>query len=153
MASSPVIKNRKAFAEYEILETYEAGVVLQGTEVKTLRMTGSMTLKDSYADIIGGEMFLVGAHIPPYDYGNAMNHPPERTRKLLLHKREIVKLAQRVAEKGLTLIPLAVYFKHGIVKVDIGLCRGKHSFDKRQSIKERESKRDMDRALKETRHG
>jgi len=148
-----IVTNRRARHEYHVLEHVEAGIALQGTEVKTLRMTGSMTLKDSYADIIGGEMFLVGAHIPPYDYGNAMNHPPERTRKLLLHKREIVKLAQRVAEKGLTLIPLAVYFKHGIVKVDIGLCRGKHSFDKRQSIKERESKRDMDRALKETRHG
>jgi len=148
-----IVTNRRARHEYHVLEHVEAGIALHGTEVKTLRMTGSMTLKDSYADIIGGEMFLVGAHIPPYDYGNAMNHPPERTRKLLLHKREIVKLAQRVAEKGLTLIPLAVYFKHGIVKVDIGLCRGKHSFDKRQSIKERESKRDMDRALKETRHG
>ena len=153
MGEKTIVTNRRARHEYHVLEHVEAGIALHGTEVKTLRMTGSMTLKDSYADIIGGEMFLVGAHIPPYDYGNAMNHPPERTRKLLLHKREIVKLAQRVAEKGLTLIPLAVYFKHGIVKVDIGLCRGKHSFDKRQSIKERESKRDMDRALKETRHG
>jgi len=153
MGEKTIVSNRRARREYHVLENIEAGIALQGTEVKTLRMTNSMTLKDSYADIIGGEIYLVGAHIPPYEYGNSMNHDPERPRKLLMHKREIAKLAQRVAEKGLTLVPLSVYFKHGIVKVDIGLCRGKHSFDKREAIKDRENKRDMDRALKESKYG
>jgi SsrA-binding protein len=153
MGEKTIVSNRRARREYHVLDNIEAGIVLQGTEVKTLRTTNSMTLKDSYADIIGGELYLVGAHIAPYEFGNVMNHEPERPRKLLLHKREIVKLAQRVAEKGLTLIPRSVYFKQGMVKVDIGLCRGKHSYDKREAIKERETKRDMDRAMKETKYG
>jgi len=113
-----------------------------------LRVSGGMTLKDSYVDIQTGEAILVGAHIEPYVEGNIYNHAPERPRKLLLHKREILRLWQRIAEKGLTLIPLRVYFKQGIVKVELGLCRGKHSYDKRVTIKERESKREMDRAVK-----
>ncbi len=153
MGEKIIVNNRRARREYHVLDRFEAGIALQGTEVKTLRMTNSMTLKDSYADIIHGELFLVGAHIAPYEFGNTMNHDPERPRKLLMHKREIAKLAQRVAEKGFTLVPLRVYFKRGIVKVEIGLCRGKHSFDKREAIKERENKRDMDRALKESKYG
>jgi SsrA-binding protein len=148
MAEKLITSNRHAHHDYHILEKYEAGIALAGTEVKTLRMTGGMTLKDSYADVEKGEIMLVGAHIEPYDKGNIYNHKPERPRRLLMHKHEILKIGQRVAEKGLTLVPLRVYFKHGIVKVEIGLCRGKHTYDKRVSIKDRESQREMDRAVK-----
>lgn len=149
MSESIIVQNRVARRNYEILDTFEAGVVLVGTEVKSLREAGSMTLKDSFADIrANGEIFLVGAHIQPYKQGNIYNHEPERARKLLMHKREIERLDQRIAEKGLTLIPLKVYFKKGIVKVELGLGRGKNVRDKRDTIKEREGKREIERALK-----
>lgn len=143
-----VIQNRRARHEYHVLERFEAGIELQGTEVKSLR-DGHMTLKDSYADVQNGEMFLVNAHINPYDKGNIFNHDPERPRRLLMHKREIFKLGQRVEEKGLTLIPLRVYFKNGRAKVEIGLCKGKHSVDKRDTIRERDIERETDRMIKE----
>ena len=148
MGEKTIVQNRRARHEYHILERHEAGIELQGTEVKSLR-EGHITLKDSYADIEEGEIFLVGTHINPYEMGNIYNHDPERRRRLLMHKREILKLGARVAEKGLTLIPLRVYFKEGRVKVEIGLCQGKHTVDKREAIREREVKREIDRATKE----
>ncbi len=143
-----IAQNRRARHEYHVLEHFEAGIELQGTEVKSLR-DGHMTLKDSYADVQNGQMFLLNAHINPYDKGNIFNHDPERPRRLLMHKREILKLGQRVEEKGLTLIPLRVYFKHGRAKVEIGLCKGKHSVDKRDTIRERDIERETDRMIKE----
>jgi SsrA-binding protein len=147
-----IVTNRRARHDYHVLEKHEAGIVLRGTEVKSLR-AGHMVLKDSYADIIGGELYLVGAHINPYEQGTAWNHEPERPRKLLLHKREIERLGAQVAEKGLTLVPLSVYFKDGKAKVELGLCRGKQTIDKRRTIQEREVKREMDRAVKDVRKG
>ncbi len=153
MGEKTIVTNRRARHDYHVLETFEAGIALVGTEVKSLRVNGSMTLKDSYADLARGGLVLVGAHINPYEQGNIYNHDPERPRKLLMHKREILKLGQRAAEKGFTIIPLSVYFKNGLVKVELGLCQGKQTVDKRATIKERESKRDMDRALKTVRKG
>lgn len=149
MSESIIVQNRIARRNYEILDTFEAGIVLLGTEVKSLRDAGSMTLKDSFADIkTNGEIYLVGAHIQPYKQGNIYNHEPERPRKLLMHKREIERLDQRIAEKGLTLVPLKLYFKKGIVKVELGLGRGKNVRDKRDTIKEREGRLEIQRALK-----
>jgi SsrA-binding protein len=148
MGEKTIVQNRRARHEYHILEHHEAGIELQGTEVKSLR-EGHITLKDSYANVEEGEMFLVGVHINPYEQGNIYNHEPERTRRLLMHKREILKLGARVAEKGLTLIPLRLYFKDGRVKVEIGLCQGKHTIDKRETLREREVKRELDRATKQ----
>lgn len=148
MGEKIITSNRRAGRDYQILERVEAGIALQGTEVKSLRMSGSVQLKDSYIDVVKGEVYLVGTHIPPYEQGNINNHDPERRRKLLLHKREILRLAQKAAEKGLTLIPLKLYFKQGRVKVEVGLCRGKRAYEKRDAIKERESKREIDRAIK-----
>jgi SsrA-binding protein len=153
MGEKIIVTNRRAGHDYHILEKYEAGVALVGTEVKSLRTTGGITLKDSYVDVDRGEMHLVGAHIRPYEQGNIYNHDPERPRRLLMHKREIQRLGQRIAEKGLTLVPLRVYFKQGLVKLELGLCRGKHSFDKRASIKDRESLREMDREVKSRERG
>lgn len=149
MGIKPIVTNRKARHDYEVLDTVEAGIALQGTEVKSLRTAGSMTLKDCYADVRNGEMFLVGAHIRPYDQGNIYNHPAERDRKLLLHKKEILKLKQRVEEKGLTLVPLQVYFKDGKVKLELGVCRGKRQHDKRAAIKEKEGEREIQRLGKD----
>jgi SsrA-binding protein len=151
MGEKVIVNNRRARREYHILDTFEAGIVLTGTEVKSLRTKGSIALKDSYADAESGELWLVGTHISPYEQGNIYNHDPERPRKLLMHKREILRLAQRVAEKGLTVIPLRVYFKDGKVKVEIALAQGKHKYDKREAIREREMKRDMDRAIRRER--
>ena len=148
MGEKIIVENRRARFDYHILERLEAGVVLQGTEVKSLRESGSMSLKDYYADIEAGEGSLNGAYIRPYDNGNIYNHEPERARKLLMHKREILKLGQRIAEKGFTLAPLRVYFKDGLVKVELGLCKGKQTEDKRATIKDRENKREMERVLK-----
>ncbi len=150
MGEKPIVQNRMARRNYEILDTYEAGICLQGTEVKSLREPGSMTLKDAFADIRGQnkELFLVGAYINPYKMGNIHNHEPERPRKLLMHKREIERIAQRIAEKGYTLVPLKLYFTKGIVKVQLGLGRGKNVHDKRETIKARESKLEMQRAMK-----
>ena len=140
------VVNKKAYHNYELVEKFEAGIMLLGTEVKSLR-AGSMTLKDSYADVENGEMRLVGAHISPYDKGNIHNHDPERPRRLLMHKREIIRLGAKVAEKGLTLVPLRVYFKNGRAKIEIGLCRGKHTVDKRRALRERDIKRETERLV------
>ncbi len=143
-----VTENRRARHDYHVLERFEAGIALRGTEVKSLR-DGKMMLKDSYAEVRQGEMYLVGAHISPYEQGNLYNHEPERARKLLLHKREILRLGAQVAEKGLTVVPLRVYFTKGIAKVELGLCRGKQSIDKRATVRERDAKRELDRAVKQ----
>lgn len=147
MGEKVVVQNRRARHDYHVIEKHEAGIELQGTEVKSLR-NGHITLKDSYAEVENGQMFLIGTHINPYEQGNIFNHDPERPRRLLLHKREIIRLGTKVAEKGLTLIPLSVYFKNGRAKVEIGLCQGKHTIDKRDSIREREVLRDADREIK-----
>lgn len=142
-----VCRNRRAWHEYEILETVEAGMVLVGTEVKSLR-EGRVNLKDSYAKVEGDEVFLVDAHISPYSHGNIMNHDPLRPRKLLLHKKEIRRLGGKVSERGLTLIPLEIYFKEGRAKVELGLARGKRLYDKRAAIKKRDERRELQRELK-----
>lgn len=152
MGEKYVVQNRRARHDYFVIESHEAGLELRGTEVKSLR-EGLMQLKDSYVDIDKGQMHLVGAHISPYEKGNIFNHDPERPRRLLMHKREILKLGTQVAEKGLTVIPLAVYFKKGIAKVELGLCRGKNTVDRRQTLHEREAKREIDRAMKDIRRG
>jgi SsrA-binding protein len=137
-----IATNRKARHDYEILETYEAGLVLKGTEVKSLR-EGQVNFKDSYASIDRGEGWLIGCHIAPYHHGTDANHEPDRSRKLLLHRREIERLLGKVAERGLTLIPLRLYFKEGRAKLEIGLARGKKLHDKRATIKERDARREM----------
>lgn len=140
-----VTSNRKARHNYLILETIEAGLVLVGTEVKSLRL-GKCNLMDSYARIVGEEVFLEKMNISPYDQGNRFNHDPTRTRKLLLNRREIRRLIGKIQEKGLTLIPLRVYFKDRTAKVELGLARGKRLYDKREAISRRESDREMQRA-------
>jgi SsrA-binding protein len=147
-----VATNRRARHEYEILETLEAGIVLRGTEVKALR-TGQVNFKDSYAAVRGGEAWLLGCHISPYSHGTDANHDPERDRKLLLHGREITRLTGKVAERGLTIVPLKVYFKSGRAKVELGLARGKKLHDKRATLRERETRREMDRATRAGRSG
>ncbi len=137
-----VATNRKAYHDYDILETYEAGIVLKGTEVKSAKQ-GRINLKDSYAKIEDGEIFLINAHISPYTHGNVYNHDPRRTRKLLLHKREIMRLYGKVKEKGLTLIPLKAYIKNGKIKIELGLCKGRKVYDKRAEIKKRDLEREM----------
>ncbi len=137
-----VATNRKAYHDYEILETYEAGIVLKGTEVKSAK-NGRINLKDSYAKIENGEVFLINAHISPYSHGNVYNHDPRRTRKLLLHKKEIMRLYGKVKEKGLTLIPLKAYIKNGKIKIELGLCKGKKVYDKRAEIKKRDLEREI----------
>lgn len=142
-----VSTNRKAYHDYTIVETCEAGLSLLGTEVKSLR-EGRANLKDSYVIIKGGEAFLLNCHISPYSHGNIQNHDPLRTRKLLLHKREIDSLWGKVRQKGFTLIPLKVYFKDGKAKVEIGLCKGKRVYEKREAIKEKEAQREIERYLR-----
>ena len=148
MGEKTIVQNRRARHAYHILAQLETGIALQGTEVKSIR-AGQITLKDSYAEVDGGELFLIGVHIAPYEQGNIYNHDPERRRKLLMHKREIVRIGHTIAEKGFTLVPLRVYFKDGRAKVELGLCRGKHTIDKRQTLRKREQDRDVDRALKD----
>ena len=144
-----VATNRKAFHDYFIEDKFEAGIVLQGTEVKSLR-EGRVNLQDSYASVRDGEVFLHNCHVSPYSHGNIMNHDPTRVRKLLLHKTEINKLHGRTQQKGLTLIPLRVYFsKRGHAKVELGLAKGKKLYDRRESIKAREAGREVQRAIKE----
>ena len=148
MAGEKVIAtNRKAFHNFSILETYEAGLVLRGTEVKSLR-EALVNFKDCYAAIDNGEAWLIGCHITPYHHGSDANHDPERRRKLLLHRREIGRLLGKVAERGLTLVPLRLYFKEGRAKIELGLARGKKLYDKRAAIRERDERREM---AKETR--
>ncbi|BEU88553.1 SsrA-binding protein SmpB [Selenomonas sp. TAMA-11512] len=143
-----VSENRKARHDYFIHETIEAGLALQGTEVKSLR-AGRANLKDSYASFRNGEVFLEGLHISPYEQGNIFNHDPLRKRKLLLHKQEIVKLFSKTREKGFTLIPLKIYFKQGKAKVELALASGKHNYDKRRDLAAKSAKRDIERALKD----
>ncbi len=135
-----VTTNRKARHDYTILETYEAGLVLKGTEVKSLRR-GNANLADGYAMIKGGEVWLVGAHISPYEHGSYANVEATRNRKLLLHRKEIRKLVGKTGERGLTVVPLKIYFKNGVAKVLLGLARGKHAYDKREDITRREAER------------
>ena len=139
--------NRKARHEYSILQTFEAGIVLQGTEVKSLRQ-GKANLLDSYASLKDGEVWLIGAHISEYTQGNINNHIPTRDRKLLLNKSEIRRLIGKVKEKGLTLIPLRLYFKDGKVKVELALAKGKKVYDKRESIAKRDLQREQERRVK-----
>jgi SsrA-binding protein len=143
------VSNRKARHDYFILDTVEAGLVLKGTEVKSLR-AGNANLLDSHAVIKNGEVWLFGMHISPYDQGSYLNHDPRRTRKLLLSKREIRRLLTRVQEKGLTIIPLSIYFKGPFAKVELAIAQGKKSYDKREAIKQRDAKRDIAQRL---RHG
>jgi SsrA-binding protein len=147
-----IATNRRARHEYEVLETVEAGLVLKGTEVKSLR-TGQVNFKDSYATVRNREAWLLGCHISPYSHGTDANHDPERDRKLLLHRREIERLMGKVAERGLTLVPLRLYFKEGRAKLEIALARGKKLHDKRSSIREREVRREMDKAARGARRG
>lgn len=142
-----VCQNRKAYHDYSIEETAEAGIQLLGTEVKSLR-DGKANLKDSYVLIKDSEVLLFNCHISPYSHGNIMNHEPLRTRKLLLHRKEIERLRGKMQAKGYTLIPLKIYFKGPFAKVEIGLAKGKREYEKRESIKEREAKRDIEKALK-----
>ena len=143
----PIAQNKKAYHDFFIMSKYEAGIVLTGTEVKSIR-EGKVNLKDSYAHLEHGELWLIGTHISPYAQGNINNHDPLRKRKLLMHVREIDRLKRSIEEKGLTLVPLSLYFSGGRVKVELGLARGKHQYDKRQDNAERDAKRDMDRARK-----
>ena len=143
-----ITQNRKARHDYFVLETYEAGIELLGTEVKSLR-AGSVNLKDSWCSIKDGELFLMGAHISPYEKGNIFNRDPLRVRRLLMHKREIMKLFGTVKQDGCSLIPLSLYFKGSKVKVEVGLCKGKKLYDKRADMAKRDANREMDRALKE----
>jgi SsrA-binding protein len=142
-----VASNRKARHDYEILETLEAGVILTGTEVKSLR-SGRAQMRDSFATVRGGSVVLHGVHIPPYEQGSHFNHEPERPRLLLLHRAEIQRLGSKVDQSGLTLVPLRIYFAHGLAKVELALGRGKRKYDKRQVLKEREHAREMQRALR-----
>jgi len=142
-----VCRNKRARYDYELGERYEAGLVLTGTEVKSLRL-GKANLTDAYAKVIDGEVWLVNAHISPYPYAHYGNHDPERRRKLLLHAREIKKIYGKTQEKGQALIPLAVYFKNGRAKVELALAKGKRAYDKRQTLKQKEADREMARDIR-----
>ena len=150
LGAGDVASNRYASHRYELLEKLECGIVLEGTEVKALRESGAQ-LKDGYAAIRDGELWLHSVHIPPYAPASRENHDPERPRKLLLHRRELDRLAARAAERGLTLVPTRIYFSGPRAKVEIALARGKDLYDKRQTIRTRETKRDMERAVREAR--
>jgi len=142
-----VARNRRARHDYELMEKVEAGLVLTGTEVKSLR-NGKANLEDAYAEVNDGEVWLLGCDIPEYLQANRMNHVPKRPRKLLLHRREISKLATKVDAKGMTLVPLSIYFKKGMAKVELSVARGRKTFDKREAIKKQDAKRDIDRAMR-----
>ena len=142
-----IARNKKASHEYFILETYEAGIVLVGTEIKSVRNT-KVSIQDAYCEIKNQEMFINNMHISHYEKGNIFNHKEDRIRKLLLHKKEIIKLFSKVKLEGLTIIPLEVYIANGICKIKIGLCKGKKQFDKRNDIKEQSVKRDLDKKYK-----
>jgi SsrA-binding protein len=144
--------NRKAYFHYEVLERAEAGLALVGTEVKSIR-EGGLNFSDSYVDFRGGELVLVGCRIAPYSHGNLLNHPPARDRKLLLHKREILKFGGKATEKGFTIIPLRAYLKNGRVKVEIGLARGKQTHDKRETLKRKDIERETRQAVRSRRDG
>jgi len=142
-----LIKNKKAYHDYQILQTVEAGISLVGTEVKSVK-EGKINIKDGYAFISKGEMFLKNVHISQYPFGNMYNHDPIRVRKLLLHKDEIRKLHAKIKERGLTLIPLKVYSKRGIIKLELGLCKGKQLYNKKEEIREKDQKRELKRDYK-----
>lgn len=142
-----IAQNRKAHHDYFIEDIYEAGMVLTGTEIKSIR-NGKMQLKDSFAKITNGEVFLWNAHIAPFEQGNRYNHEPERTRKLLLHKKEINKLIGALKESGYSLIPLKVYLKDGFAKIEIALVKGKKNYDKRETLKKKDAQRSIERALR-----
>lgn len=143
-----VTSNRRAFHDFHILETIEAGIVLTGTEIKSIR-DSKVTISEAYARLEHDELWLIGCHISPYSHGNRANHDPDRPRKLLIHRREIAKLREAVEQRGLTIIPLRLHLKQGRAKIDIGVARGKKLFDKRATEAERQSRRDVDRALRE----
>lgn len=143
-------QNRKAFHDYFVLERFEAGIELSGTEVKSIR-AGTLNLKDAYCTVKDGELFVRSMHISPYEKGNIFNRDPVRLRKLLMHKREIMKLSEKIAQDGLALVPLSVYFKDSRVKLEIGLCQGKKLHDKRETEAARGAAREMERAIKERR--
>ncbi|MFR7590658.1 MAG: SsrA-binding protein SmpB [Longibaculum sp.] len=147
MCMKIVSQNKKAYHDFFILETYEAGIELKGTEIKSVRK-GSVNLKDSFIRIKNDEAFIENMHIAPYEQGNRFNHEPLRTRKLLLHRKQIKKLQKEVKENGLTIVPTKLYFNTSKLKVEIALARGKKLYDKRQDLKEKDSKRDIERALK-----
>ena len=147
-----IAENRRARHDYHLLERFEAGIALTGTEVKSLR-AGQVTLQRAFADLREGELYLMGAHISEYAQGNLQNHDPDRERKLLLHRRELDSLLGKVRERGLTLVPTRMYFKNGRVKVEIALAKGKEARDKRRDIADRDARRQIERALKEKRAG
>ena len=146
-AGKTLATNRRARHLYHVDDRLECGIALRGTEVKSLK-SGQFSFVDSYARVIDGELLLVGLHVTPYAFGNQFNHDPTRTRKLLAHRDEIRRLGKRVAERGLTLIPLRFYVTNGLVKVELGICRGKKTFDKREDIKRRDLARDLDRQVR-----
>jgi SsrA-binding protein len=139
--------NRKARFNYAIEDTVDCGIELKGTEVKSMK-EGSFSFSDSHAKIENGELWLVGMHITPYRFGNIYNHEPDRTRKLLVHRQEIKRLNRKVRERGLTLVPISFYLSRGLVKLELGICRGKKTFDKREEIKRRDLKREAERELR-----
>ena len=142
-----VAANRKAFHDYFVLDRYEAGIELFGTEVKSIR-AGTLNLKDAFCTVKNGELFVRGMHISPYEKGNIFNRDPDRVRRLLMHRKEILKLNAKVMQEGVALIPLSVYFRDSRVKVEVGLCKGKKLYDKREAAAEKSARRDMDRAMK-----
>ena len=147
-AQKIIAQNKKAWHDYFVEEKYEAGVVLTGTEIKSIRQ-GRVNLKDSYCEVTGGELFAVGVHISPYEQGNRYNHEPLRDKKLLMHRREIMKLQGLIQQKGYTLVPLRAYFKGRYLKIELGLCKGKHNYDKKNVIRERDLDRQAQRDIKE----
>lgn len=147
-AQKLIANNKKAYHDYFIEETYEAGVALHGTEVKSMRL-GKCSIKESFIQIENGEVFVYGMHVSPYEKGNIFNKDPMRVKKLLMHRYEINKLAGKIAEKGYTLVPLQVYFREGKVKVEIGLAKGKKLYDKRESIAKKDQRRELEREFKE----
>jgi SsrA-binding protein len=149
VSSRQITVNRRARRDYQVLEQVEAGIELRGTEVKSLRL-GHVSMVGAYARIENGEAVLLGLNIPPYDHGNRFNHDPERPRRLLLHKHEIGKLQAQAEQKGLALVPLSLNFKRGLVKVEIGVCRGKQAHDKRETIKRRTADREASRAIRQS---
>ncbi len=146
--STPTVRNKKARFQFELIEDFECGIILTGTEVKSLR-NGGCSLDEAYAKHKNGEIWLVGCNIPPYSHGNNVNHSPTRARKLLLHKKQIAKIAPQLTLQGLTLVPVDIHFnKRGLAKVTLALARGKKMADKRQALKKKDAKRDMDRAMR-----
>lgn len=148
LSNKVLAQNRKASHDYTILDTIEAGMVLTGTEIKSVR-NARINLKDGYCSLRNGEAFLVNVHISPFEQGNIFNHDPVRTRKLLLHKKQIIRLQEEVKQSGNTIIPLKVYIKNGVAKCLIGIAKGKKNYDKRHALKQKDMKREIDRALKE----